>query len=171
MKWVDIPGWETRYEISEFGDIRSKDMCVGAKGGATAIRKGRKLAAVRKPNGYFCVTLTDGKNRPQISIHRLVARAFIGECPIGLHVLHCDGDKANNHYSNLRYGTPADNIADTLRHGRRLMGATHPMSKLDDDAVIHIRNSNRDNTALAAMYSVTRAHISLVRNRRVWKHI
>ena len=119
MIWIDIPGWGERYQISEFGRVRSKDMTVGARGGAAAVRKGRELAPVRKNNGYLCVTLTDGTNRPQINVHRLAARAFIGECPLGLHVLHYDGDKTNNHYSNLRYGTPADNIADTLRHGRR----------------------------------------------------
>ena len=167
----DIPGWESRYQISETGIVRSKDMVVGAKNGKTAIRKGRILAQVRKNNGYLCVTLTDGVSRPQISIHRLVARAFIGECPIGLHVLHCDGNKANNHYTNLRYGTPADNSEDTLSHGRRLMGASHPQAKLDDDAIEHIRTSNRDGATLALMYGVSRAHISVIRSRRVWKHV
>jgi len=171
MKWVDIPMWESRYEISEFGEVRSKDMLVGAKNGATAIRKGRALAQVRKNNGYLCVTLTDGTNRPQISIHRLVARAFIGECPIGLHVLHCDGDKTNDHYTNLRYGTPADNVADTKRHGRQRFGALHPSAKLDDDAVLHIRSTNRNDVTLARMYGVTPAHISAIRRRRVWTHI
>jgi hypothetical protein len=171
MKWVDIPQWELRYEISEYGDVRSKDMQVKAKSGAVAIRKGRVLAPVRKNNGYLCVTLTDGVNRPQISIHRLVARAFIGECPIGLHVLHGDGDKANNHFTNLRYGTPADNHEDTKQHGHRLYGNKHPLAKLDEDAVFHIRNSNRNGAELAKMYDVTRAHISSVRRRRIWKHI
>jgi hypothetical protein len=171
MKWVDIPGWETRYKISEFGDIRSKDMTVGAKSGKTAVRKGRALAPVRKNNGYFCVTLTDGVNRPQIAVHRLVARAFIGECPIGLHVLHSDGDKANNHYSNLRYGTPADNVADTKRHGRQRFGASHPRAKLDEDAVAHIRSSNRTSTELAKMYQVSKDHVAAIRKRMCWRHV
>ena len=74
MIWLDIPGWD-RYEISENGVVRSKDMIVGAKGDKTASRKGRELTAVKKANGYFCVTLTDGIRRVQVSIHRLVARA------------------------------------------------------------------------------------------------
>ena len=171
MRWLDIPGWETRYEISENGDVRSKDMVVGAKGGKTAVRKGRVLAPVRKNNGYLAVTLTDGVNRPQISVHRLVARAFLGECPIGLHVLHGDGNKANNHYTNLRYGTPAENIEDTRLHGRRRYGAQVANAKLDDDAVRHIRSSNRNGAALAAMYGVTAAHISAVRRGRAWQHV
>ena len=171
MRWLDIPGWETRYEVSENGDVRSKDMVVGAKGGKTAIRKGRVLAPVRKSNGYLAVTLTDGINRPQIGVHRLVARAFLGECPIGLHVLHGDGNKTNNHYSNLRYGTPAENVEDTRLHGRRKYGVQITNAKLDDDAVRHIRSSNRNGAALAAMYGVTAAHISAVRRGRAWQHV
>ena len=171
MKWLDIPGWETRYQISEYGDVRSKDMTVGAKNGKTAVRKGRLLARIVKNNGYLCVTLTDGVNRPQIAIHRLVARAFIGECPVGLHVLHNDGDKLNNHYSNLRYGTPADNHADTERHGHRLKGSKHPMSVLDEDAVQIIRTSARSAKELSEWFGVSSAHICAVRKNKCWKHL
>ena len=170
MKWVDIPGWGTRYSISEHGHVRSKDMVVGAKGGATAIRKGRLLVQVLKNSGYFAVTLTNGVDRPQIAIHRLVARAFIGECPIGLHVLHSDGDKLHNHYSNLRYGTPAENVADTAKHGRQRAGAAHPMAKLDEAAVRHIRASKQRGVDLAALYHVTSSHISAIRSNKVWPH-
>jgi len=170
VKWVDIPGWETRYSISEYGHVRSKDMVVGAKSGATATRKGRLLTQVLKNSGYFAVTLTNGVDRPQITIHRLVARAFIGECPIGLHVLHNDGDKLHNHHSNLRYGTPAENVADTAKHGRQRAGAAHPMAKLDEDAVRHIRTSKRNNMFMAALYQVTAAHISAIRRNKAWQH-
>lgn len=170
MIWHEIPGWP-RYEVSEYGDIRSKDMVVNAKGGKTAVRKGRVLARILKSNGYLAVTLTDGVNRPQINVHRLVARAFIGECPLGMHVLHSDGNKSNNHYKNLRYGTPAENHIDTEKHGRRLKGSKHPRSKLDEEAVLHIRNSSRNIYELARMYNVSAAHICAVRSNRVWKHL
>jgi hypothetical protein len=171
MIWVDIPNWETRYEISEYGDVRSKNMVVGARNGKTAIRKGRMLAKVIKSNGYACVTLTDGVNRPQIGIHRLVARAFIGECPLGLYVLHNDGDKLNNHFSNLRYGTQAENISDTKKHGHNLFGATHPMSVLTEKDVLTIRASNKAHIELAAIYGVTASHIGAVKAKRIWKHL
>ena len=171
MKWVDIPGWEDRYQISEFGDVRSKDMVVRAKGSAAATRKGRTLALVRKTNGYLCVTLTDGKNRPQISVHRLVARAFLGECPLGLHVLHGDGDKTNNHYTNLCYGTPAENVADTARHGRQRRGAAHPMARIDDDAVRVIRASARSAKEVASWFGVSSSHVHAIRKGRVWRHV
>lgn len=47
----------------------------------------------------------------------LVAEAFIPN-PYGYPcVLHNDGDPYNNHVSNLRWGTHADNMADAKRHG------------------------------------------------------
>lgn len=171
MNWIDVPGWETRYQISERGDVRSKDMSVGARNGAVALRKGRLLAPVRKSNGYLCVTLTDGKNRPQISVHRLVARAFLGECPIGLHVLHTDGNKANNHFTNLRYGTPAENVADTLLHGRQRRGSLHPQSRIDEDAVRVIRMSGRSAKEIASWFGVTSSHVHAIRSGRVWRHV
>ncbi len=171
MKWIDIPGWETRYQINEDGVIRSKDMVVNAKAGAFAVRKGRVLSSVKKTNGYYCVTLTNGFDRPQIAVHRLVARAFIGECPIGLHVLHGDGNKSNNHYSNLRYGTPADNHEDTLLHGHRLKGDTHPLAKLKEEDVRYIRESELLNTQLALAFGISSAHVSAIRRKRVWKHV
>ena len=171
MKWIDIPGWETRYEISEDGLVRSKDMMVNAKGGAKAKRKGRLLKPILKNSGYYCVTLTNGVDRPHISVHRLVARAFIGECPIGLHVLHGDGNRLNNHYTNLRYGTPADNHEDTLKHGHRLMGSTHPLAKLKENDVRFIRETNESIVALAKKFNVSRAHIHSIRKKRIWSHI
>jgi hypothetical protein len=171
MIWVDIPNWEARYQISEYGDVRSKDMVVGAKNGKTAVRKGRDLVKVIKSNGYACVTLTNGVNRPQIGIHKIVARAFIGECPLGLYVLHNDGNKLNNHYSNLRYGTQAENVSDTKKHGNQLHGASHPMAKLSELDILAIRSSNKSNSFLADVYGVCVAHISAIKSNRTWKHL
>lgn len=169
--WVPIPGWSARYEINAYGEVRSLDMTVGARNGKTAVRIGRKLALARNTNGYAVVTLTNGTDRPQFLVHRLVARTFLGECPQGLFVLHTDGDKTNNHYLNLKYGTQAENVADTGRHGHQLRGAEHPMAKLDVDAVKVIRGSSKSGPELARLFAVTSAHIWSVRHNRCWKHV
>lgn len=163
MIWVDIPGWD-RYEISEHGAVRSKNMVVGAKGDKTAVRKGRELALIEKANGYLCVTLTDGVRRVQVSIHRLVARAFLGECPIGLHVLHWDGNKRNNHFSNLRYGSAADNHDDE----RRLSREGRILNKSN---VVEIRRKEASAPALADKFGVSVHTIHGVWYGRTWKHI
>jgi hypothetical protein len=171
MNWLPIPEWG-RYEVSDEGFVRSRDMTVNAKGGASAVRKGRELSLIQKTNGYWAVTLTSGTKRSQESVHRLVALVFHGAPPHkGAHVLHSDGDKNNNSANNLRWGTPADNHADTERHGHRLKGERHPQAKLTEEAVRNIRNSDVDASVIAAQYDVTREHIWSVRRGRAWQHV
>jgi len=171
MIWRQIPGYP-RYCVSDDGRVKSSDMSVNARGGGIAIRKGRELHLVKKANGYWAVTLTADNGRRQFMVHRLVAEVFHGGPPHqGAHVLHGDGDKDNNSAANLRWGTPADNHADTEKHGRRLKGEDHPHAKLTDAAVRHIRSSATDAGELAGVYSVTREHIWAVRKNRVWRHV
>lgn len=171
MIWKEVPDWP-RYEVSDAGLVRSRHMTVNAKGGALAVRKGRVLQPAKKNNGYWAVTLTAGEQRCQISVHRLVALVFHGAPPhANAHVLHSDGNKNNNAVNNLRWGTPADNHADTERHGRRLKGEAHPHAKLTEIAVRNIRNSSIDASKLANAHGVSREHIWAVRANRTWRHI
>jgi hypothetical protein len=171
MMWRPIPGWD-RYEVSDHGQVRSADMGVRAKGDARAIRKGRVLTCVTTAAGYHAVTLTDGIRKQQMLVHRLVAAVFIGPPPHPeAHVLHGDGSRTNNCVQNLRWGTPADNHADTLRHGHRRAGETHPMAKLRADDVRFIRKSNVNAGFLAEKFGVSREHIWAVRRGKTWKDI
>jgi hypothetical protein len=51
-----------------------------------------------------------------LQVHRLVTAAFIGPCPADMEVNHIDGDKSNNHTSNLEFCTASEN----LKHRNRL---------------------------------------------------
>ena len=171
MTWRDVPGWP-RYEVNDMGLVRSRHMTVNTRGGALAGRKGRVLRLVKKNNGYLAVTLTKGTQRCQTAVHRLVALVFHGAPPHdNAQVLHFDGNKHNNAADNLRWGTPADNHADTELHGRRLKGELHPHAKLTEIAVRSIRNSSADASELANAHGVSREHIWAVRANRTWRHI
>lgn len=103
---VDFPG----YEISSFGRVR--------RNGTQSYAAGRMLRGFEDHYGYRKYTLTcDG--RPKIKFaHTLVAEAFIGPKPSAAHqVAHWDGQKQNNHVSNLRWATAKENAADSMRLG------------------------------------------------------
>jgi hypothetical protein len=51
------------------------------------------------------------------TIHRLVAAEFLGTCPKGIQVNHKDGDRLNNHASNLEYVTPSENTRHSVVAG------------------------------------------------------
>ncbi len=55
-------------------------------------------------NGYMFVCL----NGKTLSVHRLVAKAFLGERPPGHHIHHKDRNPSNNKLENLEYLTPEE---------------------------------------------------------------
>lgn len=114
-KWRSIEGYEGYYEVSNLGRVRSLERTL-ADG---RIRKGKVLHGSRKTDtGRLKVSLSRDGRVATAMIHRLVAMAFLGVPPDGRGlVLHSDGDHLNNRSSNLRWGTYADNVQDSLEHG------------------------------------------------------
>lgn len=93
--WKPIPGYEKTYEASSFGRIKRID-------------KQRILKAESK-QPYLQVNLCQNGIKSVVSIHLIIARVFLGECPEGYEVNHMDLNKHNNHLSNLEYVTPLQN--------------------------------------------------------------
>lgn len=108
--WRAAPGYEGRYVVSNLGRVRSL-----VRGGDRLLKPG--LAS----NGYVTVCLyAQGASRGvSVPVQWLVAGAFLGARPGGLHVLHENGDRVCNHVGNLYYGTRSENMYDITRHGRR----------------------------------------------------
>ena len=140
---ADFPG----YRIDERGTAWS---CWGSgcNGRMTAIW--RPLKGCPQKKGHLRVSLfRDGKQHGRL-VHQLVLIAFVGPCPPGMECLHGDGDPTNNRLSNLKWGTHAENHADSVRHGTsRLMrgngiGEDHPGAKLTQaqvERIVEIRTA------------------------------
>lgn len=103
MSWRAIPGWEGLYEVSIDGQVR-------------ALRKGQIMRPFTTEKGYQRVYLYRTPRVQRVRIHTAVLHAFIGPRPAGMVTRHLDGDPANNHLSNLAWGTHAENVADKMRH-------------------------------------------------------
>jgi len=111
MTWRAIPGWEGLYEVSIDGQIRSLR------------RKGRVMLPFTTEKGYLRVYLYRGTSVERVRVHTAVLRAFVGPRPAGMVTRHLDGNPANNHLSNLAWGTPAENEADKKMHAAGLVAA------------------------------------------------
>lgn len=100
MKVLDL---FSGYTIREDGEVRN--------------RHGRKIAQQISNMGYLRVELwKDGKGK-KYSVHRLVAMAFIPNPKDLPQVNHLDGNKANNHYSNLEWATQSENQKHAYSNG------------------------------------------------------
>lgn len=105
--WVDIKGFEEKYQISNFGKVYSK-----VTGRLRKIQKNRY--------GYLYVTLSITTKKQKIeTIHQLVARHYIDSPNNKTQVNHIDGNKENNIYTNLEWVTPKENISHAHKIGLR----------------------------------------------------
>jgi hypothetical protein len=104
-EWRPVPGYEGLYSVSSHGRV---------------VAETGRLKGIPKTQGsgknYPSVGLTRQGRSKVWGVHILVAAAFIGPRPKGLLVCHGDGDKMNNHASNLRYDTASGNARDARIH-------------------------------------------------------
>ena len=119
-EWRDIKDYPA-YEVSNFGRVRKKDRPVtqfGHKEHYTRVMKGRVLKTGILNSGYLVVWLCDGGKKKAVTVHRLVAVAFVdGE---GNDVNHIDGNKCNNKASNLEWVTRSENLIHAYRQLKRV---------------------------------------------------
>ena len=119
-EWKDIPGFEGRYQVSNFGRVKSLDreeLQRDAHGGYSIFRyKGRILRQTKIGQGYMVVPL--GQDHQCCRVHRLVAMAFIEPVRGKDMINHIDGDRTNNHVDNLEWCTNQENQL----HASRVLG-------------------------------------------------
>ena len=126
MEFKTIPSY-TAYEVSECGTV------VRRKSNLKPVKQSIQLVK-GKPSGYFYCTLTWDENghylfpAKRIAVHRLVAFAWLEQPNTGeVWVNHIDGNKANNHRSNLEWTTISQNIQHAFNTGLHpiLKGSEH----------------------------------------------
>lgn len=109
-EWRPVPGLEDRYDVSNHGRVRS--WAWHEKRGGP-----RTLSSWLDTQGYPRVSIWDGVEKLNARVHVLAASAFLGPRPDGAVIRHLDGNPQNNTPTNLAYGTVAENVDDSLRHG------------------------------------------------------
>ena len=115
MKWEPIEGTNYLYWVSEYGDVYRYPFCKMYKKGTIKRREFSEkylyynLAGL----GYKTVCI----DNISTYCHRLVAEHFVPNSDNKKYVNHIDGDKLNNHYSNLEWVTPIENAQHASRTG------------------------------------------------------
>lgn len=118
-EWKPVVGYEDRYEVSDWGNVRSLDFYYQGRnqyGGVFRThKKGRLLKQISDKDGYLIVCLHNNCEQKIKKVHQLVAMAWIpnpDNKPIVGHLKTLDNgleDKTANEAWNLSWMTVAEN--------------------------------------------------------------
>ena len=163
-----IPEVKDYYYIYENGDVKS-----------LARKRAKKLKHNKKTNGYYQVHLMkDCGGLKYISVHRLVALAFIDNPNNLSQVNHINGDKSKNNIENLEWTTPKDNIGHAWGSGlsKATTGSKNNLSKIKEATATEIvellrtkKYSDREISDITG--ASVKGIISKIRRKETWKHL
>jgi len=168
-EWRPVREFPEHYEISNKGVLRRINPY-------RANHAGRTMTPGKWKAGYIAYTVNVRNKTYARSAHRMVADAFLGPIPAGMHVNHKNGDKADCRVENLEIVTNSENRA----HSYRVLGIkpnksveTNVNAKLTWDTVDAIRSEyatgETSHAALSIKYGVCSMTILRVVNNRAWK--
>lgn len=115
--WKDITGYESCYEVSDQGRIRTKTHTVPCRGNKLRRVNGKLRNTPLNRKGYPIVVLCQYGKVETFTVHQLVAQAFIPGFIKGTELNHKDGDKTNSCVTNLEISNPSHNQLHAVRSG------------------------------------------------------
>lgn len=162
MNWVKIKR-NSNYSINKDGQIRNDNT-------------GKiKTQYINPENGYYTVDLYENNTSHKVTVHRLIAEAFIPNPDNKPCIDHIDGNRQNNSISNLRWATYSENNSRFGTHGVRSekIVVTHYREKLKKRNRTHEAWLEPDCiryfdsiTDVAEYFGVTISNISLLLKKR-----
>lgn len=175
--WKDLPGYEGLYMVSDLGHVYSFPSIGKGKNGSPLTKRARILKPFAHRQGYQCVRLFINKTKKTVKIHRLVAITFLPNPDNKAEVNHIDGNKSNNHLTNLEWATRHQNVQHAFRTGLMVArnGSKNESAVLTDAQVAEIRKKHSENPGLyykttAAEYGVDKTTIGKIVRIETWKN-
>lgn len=136
-------------------------------GKVLTIKSGRVLSQFNE-NGYKKVSFKSNKLNVIRFAHRLVAECFIGFS--SLQVNHIDGNKGNNHVSNLEYLTPLENTRHAIKLGLKKL---RPGNAVFDEyrilTIATLLNSGKQRNEVAQIFGRGQTTINSLANGQTYK--
>ena len=148
--WKDIEGFPN-YQMSNLGNVWSK-------------KTNRILKPYKTNRGYLTVGFwLDGKKK-RLSIHRLVAQAFLTNPQNFPEVNHINGYKRDNSLNNLEWVSGSANIAHAYRSGLR----KQKLANTDRKLILHLLQQGLTQRAIGKLFNVSHSTVGIIaRNNHV----
>lgn len=151
------------YDIDEHGNVFSFHL--------NKIMRCNTLVTGYKRIGIVC---DDGKKK-RFLVHRLVALTYLPNPENKEEVNHKDGNKLNNHVSNLEWVTRHENMRHAFSTGLNSnKGVMNGKCILTTDQVIEIYyklQQGARNSDVAKEYGICRTTVFSIKKKRIWQEI
>tara|TARA_Y100000296_G_C5163008_1_gene252946 strand:+ start:199 stop:879 length:681 start_codon:yes stop_codon:yes gene_type:complete len=147
--------------------IGYSNYCVTPDGKVYSVQSERYLS-LSDNYGYKRATLRNEDGAKTFRVHRLVAFAFLG-IPVDpdMVVNHIDGDRSNNHVTNLEWCTQSGNVKHAHATGLVKDARRHSQRSLTDELVHKICRLIQDgsrNKDIVDMLNVDKGRVAEIRN-------
>jgi len=166
--WKKIPHTNSKYEVSNYGRVKS--YCQNVEEG--------KILNPSHIGGFKVVSIKYKGNSRHFLIHKLVAEVFVPkENRNQTVVMHLDWNKANNHFSNLKWAAKVESykrMHKKLQEERKKKGKVVTYSKLKKDEVALIKSMldrGVKQKLIAKMFCVSEMQITRIKRGENWKEI
>ena len=162
-----MPRWravaiDPRYQVSDDGQVK------GLKG---------QLLKQYLSLGYPAIGWRRSNGRStSIRVHRLVAMAFVKNPNNKRCVNHKNGDRTNNHWTNLGWCTIGENVRHSIETGlNNNKGENGPNAKLTNAEVREIRQfiqqGEMTQKEIAVKFGISEMTISRIKNGSRWAQV
>lgn len=119
----------------------------------------------------YCLPFGHGQvsiGRKTMLAHRVAYCLTKGEIPPGFQVRHlCDNPRCCNP-KHLALGKDQDNSDDKCKQGRQARGSGNGRSKLSEEQVLQIHNSNKTQEELASQFGIRQSMVSRIKAGVYW---
>lgn len=173
-EWRPVVGYEKYYEVSDHGRVRSLDRLIARNDpryGVVAVRKSGRVMRPGDSMGYPACGLVVEGVAIHVKVHRLVAEAFLPNPNGWITVNHIDGNKQNNHVSNLEWASYTQNNIHGHETGLIPVGEKRPNAKLTEGQVRKIRAGGKTDREFAEEFGVSSTPVSYARLGWTWRHV
>jgi hypothetical protein len=164
--WRDVVGYEGLYQVSDGGRVRTlgrEGVYPGRWKPTRMVFPAKEMRVNDGTGGYRYVKLKrpNSKSKHEL-VHRLVMAAFVGPAN-GMQVNHLDGNRSNNHISNLEYCTSLQNVMHAIEVLETKVGNRIAV-KIRDEDVPRVIADTRPIRAIAEEFGVTYQAVWAIKN-------
>lgn len=152
----------TKYLINEYGDVFYPKL--------------NRHIATCEVSGYLRLWIgCDDGSKAQFLVHRLVAITFLDNPEDKEQVNHKDGNKKNNHISNLEWASRQENMKHAFDTGLNSnVGEKNGKARLSEKQVLEIYQLCLDgltNGQIADMYGINKNMVNLIKGKNSWGYL